>query len=228
MNIDINSIRTKLIGHLKEGGWDKALKFFMNSSEFDKLIEFLRQDVEKGYRFTPPLKYVFNGFKSTKYNDTKVIILDQNPYPQINTADGIAFSCSITGKPEKTLQYIFKSLDKDQWGSFNPDLTRWCKQGVLPLNTAFTTQIDKIGTHSKIWKPFTTQLLDHINHNVNPIFIIMGKKAEEWIPLIDNCKIFKVSHPTSAAYKDGIWDCKNVFTEVNKELQKRGKSQIIW
>ena len=56
----------------------------------------------------------------------------------------------------------------------------------------------------------------------------MGKKAEEWIPLIDNCKIFKVSHPTSAAYKDGIWDCKNVFTEVNKELQKRGKSQIIW
>ncbi len=59
MNIDVNVIRTKLIEHLKQGGWDNALKLFMNSSEFDKLIEFLRKDVEKGYRFTPPLKYVF-------------------------------------------------------------------------------------------------------------------------------------------------------------------------
>jgi len=228
MNIDVNVIRTKLIEHLKQGGWDNALKLFMNSSEFDKLIEFLRKDVEKGYRFTPPLKYVFNGFKSTKYNNTKVIILNQNPYSQLNTADGIAFSCSIKEKPEKALQYIFKELNGSQWDSFDPDLTRWCKQGVLPLNTAFTTQIDKTGTHCEIWKSFTTQLLDHINHNLDPIFILMGKKTEEWTPLIDNCKIFKVPHPASAAYNDGEWDCKNVFTQVNIELKKRGESQILW
>jgi len=228
MNIDINNIRTKLIDNLKQGGWNNALKFFMNSSEFNKLIEFLRKDVEKGYRFTPPLKYVFNGFKFTKYNETKVIILNQDPYSQINVADGIAFSCSIKKKPEKALEYIFKGLNKNQWESFDPDLTRWCKQGVLPLNTAFTTQIDKTGTHCEIWKSFTTQLLDHINHNLDPIFILMGKKTEEWIPLIDNCKVFKVSHPTSALYKEEVWDCKDVFIKVNEELKKRGKSQIIW
>jgi len=214
MNIEINNIRSKLIERLERGGWYKPLKFFMNSSEFDELIISLRKEVEKGYRFTPPLKYVFNAFESTPYDETKVVIIGQDPYPQFNTADGIAFSCSIKNKPEKSLQYIFKTLNGTQWDSFDPDLTRWCKQGV--------------GSHYKLWKPFTTQLLDHINHSVSPIFILMGKKAEEWEPLIDKCKRFKVPHPASAAYKGGVWDDKNVFTKVNEELKKQGKPEVIW
>jgi uracil-DNA glycosylase len=228
MNIEINGIRSKLIKRLQIGGWDKPLKFFMNSSEFDELIISLRKEVEKGSRFTPPLKYIFNAFESTPYDETKVVIIGQDPYPQLNTADGIAFSCSIKNKPEKSLQYIFKALNATQWDSFDPDLTRWCKQGVLPINTALTTEIGNVGSHYKLWKPFTTQLLDHINHSVSPIFILMGKKAEEWEPLIDKCKRFKVPHPASAAYKGGTWDCKNVFSDVNKELKKRGKTEIIW
>tara|TARA_B110000196_G_C20911281_1_gene550659 strand:+ start:70 stop:240 length:171 start_codon:yes stop_codon:yes gene_type:complete len=56
----------------------------------------------------------------------------------------------------------------------------------------------------------------------------MGKKAEQWEHFLNNQKIFKVPHPASAAYKGGVWDDKNVFTEVNNELEKRGKSQIMW
>lgn len=228
MTIDINHIREKLIDKLKFNGWYKAIRLFMYSSDFDNLIGTLYEEVNTGLRFTPPLKNIFNAFELTSYDDTKVIILGQDPYPQLNTADGIAFSCSIKSKPEKSLQFIFKALHGTQWDSCNPDLKRWCKQGVLPLNTAFTTQIGKVGTHYDLWKPFTTQLLDHINQHMDCIFILMGKKAEEWEPLLDKQKIFKVTHPASAAYKGGEWDCKNVFNNVNTELKKRDKSSIIW
>ena len=54
----------------------------------------------------------------------------------------------------------------------------------------------------------------------------MGKKAEEWAPLLSNMKIYKVAHPASAANRGGEWDCKNVFNKVNDELIKKGKTCI--
>ena len=56
----------------------------------------------------------------------------------------------------------------------------------------------------------------------------MGKKAEEWAPLLSNMKIYKVAHPASAAYKGGEWDCKDVFNKVNLELEKQDKTCIEW
>ena len=56
----------------------------------------------------------------------------------------------------------------------------------------------------------------------------MGKKAEQWEPLLDQSKIFKVPHPASAAYKGGVWDDKDVFAKVNTELLHRDKKPISW
>jgi len=226
MKIDINHIHGKLIEKLEFNGWYKAVRMFMHS-DIDKLLKCLRDEVSEGYRFTPPLKNIFSAFENTPYEKTNVVIIGQDPYPQLNTADGIAFSCSIKGKPEKSLQFIFKAL----YGSYedqDPDLKRWCTQGVLPLNTAFTTRVNDIGAHYNLWKPFTQELLDHMNKEMDCIFILMGKKAEEWENLLQDSKIFKVSHPASAAYQGGNWDHKNVFNDVNSELKKRGKSDVIW
>ena len=56
----------------------------------------------------------------------------------------------------------------------------------------------------------------------------MGKKAESWEIHLNNQKIFKVTHPASAAYRGGEWDCKNVFALVNAELDKQEKTWIEW
>ena len=226
MEIEINKLREDLIVKLKVSGWDRMLSPYVNGLSFDHIINTLVDNVEKGKRFTPRFKDIFNGFNECKYEDLKVVIVGQDPYPQLGVADGIAFSCSRKGKAEKSLQYILKALG-DEDGDVN--LKRWSNQGVLLINTAFTCEINKIGSHYAIWKSFTEHIFDNINrHNPNTVFILMGKKAEAWQTLLPNCKILKCKHPASAAYKGGEWDCDDVFNKANEMLIKQNKTCINW
>lgn len=222
--IDINMIRDSLNSNLKVTNWEKVLSPYINGLNFDYIVNSLADGVKKGRRFTPKFKDTFNAFIECPYNDLKVVIVGQDPYPQLGVADGIAFSCSNKGKAEKSLQYINKALGTD-----HTDLKYWSNQGVLLINTALTVEINKIGSHYGLWKSFTEYLFDTLNrHNKNLIFVLMGKKAEEWAPLLSNMKIYKVAHPASAAYRGGEWDCKDVFNKVNNELTKQGKTCIEW
>jgi uracil-DNA glycosylase len=224
MDIDINLLRDNLNNKLKDSGWDRMLSPYVNGLSFDHIMNTLIDNVENGRRFTPKFRDVFNGFYECPYDDLKVVIVGQDPYPQLGVADGIAFSCSIKGKAEKSLQYINKALGKEL-----VDLRCWSNQGVLLINTAFTCEINKIGSHYAIWKSFTEHVFENINrHNPNTIFILMGKKAEAWQTLLPNCKILKCSHPASAAYKGGEWDSNEVFDKVNTILNKQDKTCINW
>ena len=149
--------------------------------------------------------------------------MGQDPYPQLGVADGIAFSCSKKDRIEKSLQYINKAI-----GTQHNDLRCWSNQGVLLINTAFTCQINNIGSHFHLWKPFTEYLFESINKNDKFIFGLMGKKAEIWEIKLSNQIILKCPHPASAAYKGGVWDSKDIFNNINKELNKLNKSNINW
>tara|TARA_R110001592_G_scaffold51221_1_gene157822 strand:+ start:4446 stop:5120 length:675 start_codon:yes stop_codon:yes gene_type:complete len=224
MDIDINLLRDNLNNKLKDSGWDRMLSPYVNGLSFDHIMNTLIDNVEKGKRFTPKFRDVFNGFYECPYDDLKVVIVGQDPYPQLGVADGIAFSCSIKGKAEKSLQYINKA-----GGTDHVDLRCWANQGILLINTAFTVEVNKIGSHYGIWKSFTEHVFGNINrHNPNTIFILMGKKAEAWQTLLPNCEILKCSHPASAAYKGGEWDCNDVFNKVNSILNKQDKTCINW
>ena len=226
MDIDINLLRDNLNNKLKDSGWDRMLSPYVNGLSFDYIMNKLRDNVEKGLRFTPRFKDVFNGFYECPYDDLKVVIVGQDPYPQLGVADGIAFSCSRKGKAEKSLQYILKALE-DENGDVN--LKRWSNQGVLLINTAFTCEVNSIGSHYDLWKPFSRYIFENINRHKKDIpVILMGKKAESWEIHLNNQKIFKVTHPASAAYRGGEWDCKNVFALVNAELDKQEKTWIEW
>ena len=159
-------------------------------------------------------------------------MIGQDPYPHLGVADGLAFSCSNTGKPEASLRYIFDSLKRTTGiDSSDADLTRWSKQGVLLLNSAFTTTIGKPGSHQILWKPFTIAVLDAlIWNNPNLIYVFMGKQAQSYADLIpDNNYKFNVSHPASAAYMHhSEWNCEDVWNKINNCLELQNKSKIIW
>ena len=158
----------------------------------------------------------------------------------MHVADGIAFSCGNTNKPEASLRYIFEAVNKTVYGGkkdvtkFNPDLKRWSNQGVLLLNTALTTEINKIGKHYDIWYPFIVYLIDMLNAKTKDYtWVFMGKKAQELIPLVDNVLnntvLLECSHPASAAYnKLSEWDCSDIFNKVNSSLLHQNLSKITW
>lgn len=224
MEIDINNLRDQLNEKLEPTGWKRVLAPYINGLSFDHIMNTLLDNVNNGRRFTPMFKDTFNAFIECPYKETKVVIVGQDPYPQLGVADGIAFSCSKKDKAEKSLQYINKAIDTE-----HTDLRCWSNQGVLLINTALTVEVNKIGSHYGIWKSFTEHLFDNLNkHKPNIIFILMGKKAEAWLPLIPNQLVFKVPHPASAAYRGGTWDHNGVFNKVNIALEKQDKTCINW
>jgi uracil-DNA glycosylase len=223
--INLEEIKLKLVERLQASGWASKLRGFIQSSDFDKILETLYKLREESKRFTPPLKQVFRAFEECPHNKLKVIMIGQDPYPQLGVADGLAFSCSNTGKPQPSLKNIFEAVDTIVYDNirkeYDPDLTRWANQGVLLLNSALTCEIDKVGSHYPIWKEFIAYIMDIINFTDSGlIFVLMGKQAQELEGLIgDHHYIIKVSHPASAAYTKTTWDCGNMFNEINKIIK---------
>lgn len=224
--MDLQEIKQKMFSKLEPSGWGRVFKSFIFSGDFDDILTKLYTLSQADKRFTPPLKQVFRAFEECPYNKLQVVIIGQDPYPQLGVADGISFSCSNTGKLQPSLRYVLDEVNRTVYnghpGSLDTDLTRWANQGVLMLNTALTVEVGKIGSHYDIWKKFTAYLLDWLNtHDTGLVYVYLGKKAEEWSELTDdvaNTKYF-LKHPASAAYSGGRWDSDSVFMKIQKDKQ---------
>jgi uracil-DNA glycosylase len=232
--MDIEQIKQKMFDKLEPSGWGKVFKSFIFSSEFEKILNELWDLSNKNSRFAPTLKQVFRAFEECPYNKLQVVIIGQDPYPTLNVADGIAFSCSNTNKLQPSLKFILQEVDKTVYDnhviSKDLDLKRWSNQGILLFNTALTVEIGKIGSHYDIWKPFTAYLFDYLNQNNSDlIYVYMGKKAQEWSDLTndDNHKFF-IKHPASAAYNGSKWDSDDIFNKISLILNNKDKTIITW
>jgi uracil-DNA glycosylase len=233
--IDLEEIRTKILLRLEPSGWKPVLKSFIESSDFEQLLLQLIRLTKDGKRFTPTFKEVFRAFEECPYDELKVVMVGQDPYPQFEVADGIAFSCSKTGELQPSLSYLLNAINLTVYnghaGSTDVDLTRWANQGVLLLNTALTTEVNKIGKHYAIWKPFIAYLFDQLTWNKNGlVYIYLGKQAQDWADCVnDNNYKFFLSHPASAAYtSQATWDSANVFVETRDIIKKNYNQDLIW
>ena len=233
--LELDKIVDKLYEDLIPSGWARVLRTFIYSSEFKNILHTLAEESSLDKRFTPPLRDVFRAFKECPYKELKVVILGQDPYPTIDVADGIAFSCSKTMKLQPSLKFILSEVNRTVYNgdpiSNSPDLTRWANQGVLMLNTALTTQINKVGMHYGIWKPFLNYLFDFLsNYNNGLVYIYMGKEASNWADSVnDNCYKLFCAHPASAVYnKFRSWDSKDVFPTAQKIVKENYNYSINW
>src|SRR5690606_1930432 len=94
----------------------------------------------------PSKKDIFRAFKLTPYEETRVVIIGQDPYPS-KRATGLAF-----GNEEEDAQFglspslrlISECIEKQFYEGlkldFDPTLVNWGKQGVLLLNSALTVE----------------------------------------------------------------------------------------
>ncbi len=116
--------------------WKKELEPEFEKEYFKSLTEFIKEDIQNNVVY-PPGKLIFNAFEKCSFDNTKVVILGQDPYHGKGQANGLSFSVSDGVRIPPSLQNIFKEIN-DDLGKEIPksgNLERWAEQGVLLLNS---------------------------------------------------------------------------------------------
>jgi uracil DNA glycosylase len=76
--INLEEIKLKLIEKLQPSGWATKLRGFIQSSDFEKILNELYKQRSEGKRFTPPLKYVFRAFEECPVDKLRVVMIGQD------------------------------------------------------------------------------------------------------------------------------------------------------
>lgn len=213
----------KLVNH-----WTPFIEDMLSNNSYLRYLGYLYND--KNIKVYPEMADVFKAFKTTPYQNVKVVIIGQDPYHTPGIANGLAFSSKDLNVTPPSLQNIFKSIEHDLGiKNTNPDLTKWANQGVLLMNTSFTVEEGKPGSHAKDWVKFTNQAISKLNEHPNElIFLLWGKHAQNYEQMIARKhKILKTSHPSPFSASKGFLTCKH-FSAVNELLAAQGQAPIDW
>jgi uracil-DNA glycosylase len=213
--------------------WKKRLKTEFELPYFENLINFVKNEYQKGVCY-PPGKLIFNAFDKCSFEDTRVVILGQDPYHGPRQANGLSFSVNDGLNFPPSLINIFKELNDDLAIPFpkSGNLERWAEQGVLLLNSTLTVRASEAGSHqNKGWEQFTDAIIRCINdEKQGVVFMLWGKYAQDKGKIIDTSKHFvlKSKHPSPMSANFGGWFGNKHFSQANNYLSSRGVAEIEW
>ena len=181
----------------------------------------------------PKKEDIFNALEYTSYENTKVVILGQDPYHGPNQAHGLSFSVQPGVKTPPSLLNMYKEL-RDEYGYDIPNngyLVKWAEQGVLLLNTVLTVRQGEANSHKgKGWEHFTDRVIELLNEREKPvIFILWGRHAQAKKKLITNSNhhIIESVHPSPLSARRGFFGSKP-YSKVNTILANMGEREIDW
>lgn len=203
-------------------------------NELNKILTILGK-MYKTTLICPNQSDVFKAFELCNYNNCKVVFLGQDPYPQKNVATGILFGNNKDTKEEnlspslKIVRDAAINLHISHYSiTFDQTLESWCKQGILMLNSALTCEMNKVGSHTMLWRPFISKLLQNYSI-INPgtVYVLFGKTAQTFKPYIKDGIIIEVEHPAYFA-RIGKEMPVEVFQEVNRQLKSKYNTIIEW
>lgn len=170
------------------------------------------------------------------YQDIKVCIMGQDPYPQSRFCTGIAFSIPASfRKYPPTLELIYKELEADlKITRKNGCLVPWCKQGVLLWNAIPTCLAGVSMSHD--WNEYeylTREIVSRLAER-GVVFAFLGSVARRYTQYVetDNGKnvVIETGHPSPR----GNMSSRNPFTgsrlfsTINSGLCSIGYEPINW
>jgi len=179
----------------------------------------------------PPPAEIFNALSRTQPNNTRVVILGQDPYHTLGKADGLAFSIpdGFGGRLD-SLGNIFKELENDLGViRTRTDLADWADQGVLLLNTALTAPQGDAKGHAKLgWDVLTAQVLTRLASRPRA-YLLWGKPAAKAAAFVDPAQNLKIetAHPSPLSAYRGFFGSRP-FSRTNAWLQAQGSPGINW
>ena len=185
----------------------------------------------------PAQNNVFKAFEVCPYNKLKVVMLSQDPYPQKGVATGILFGNKEGTRDEDlspSLQIVKEAAINFEIPHnciiFDPTLESWAKQGILMINSALTVEMNKIGSHVMLWRPFIASLLKKLSENdTGIIYVLFGKQAQTFKPYINKQfnTVLEENHPAYFA-RTGEAMPHTVFEQISKLTKGMYGMPITW
>ncbi|MCH5231874.1 MAG: uracil-DNA glycosylase [Muribaculaceae bacterium] len=217
-----------------EEGWKDALKEEFEKPYFNNLKETVKREYkDPSFRVFPPGSKIFAAFDSCPFDNTKVVIIGQDPYHGVGQANGLCFSVESGVRLPPSLVNIFKEIHNDTGVTMatDGDLTRWAKQGVLLLNSSLTVREGQPASHSGIgWETFTDAVVDKLNREKeNLVFILWGSHAIKKGEKINRNKhlVLTSPHPSPLSANRGFFG-NHHFSKTNDYLRLHGIEPIEW
>jgi uracil-DNA glycosylase len=216
------------------------------SKEIRKMISGIEKEVAKS-DFTPLPEKVLR-FLTVPINSVKIVIVGQDPYPQPGVATGRAFEVGTLKSWSEpfnniSLKNILRAIYKSYSGQVIPFnrlkakfdnefpvlpparlFSDWEEQGVLLLNTSFTCETGKPGSHRLFWEEFSRYLFSWINEsNMNITWFLWGSHAQKVTSGINLRNMITSMHPMMCF--DGR---KNDFLYGNSNCFEATKNLVRW
>lgn len=213
--------------------WKPYLEAEFQKPYFHDLANFLRNEYANGICY-PKGSRIFAAFEYFKPQETRVVILGQDPYHGENQANGLCFSVYDGIPHPPSLVNIFKEIQQDIGTPYpiSGNLERWAAQGVLLLNATLSVRANQTGSHqNKGWEVFTDRVIQIISQQCqNVVFLLWGGYAKKKLPLIDGSRhcVLTSGHPSPLSANRGYWFGNRCFSQTNAYLQSVGKPVISW
>jgi len=212
--------------------WNPLLRQEFAKPYWAALMDFVKAE-RSLHQVFPPHEDVFAALHLTSYEDTRVVILGQDPYHGPGQAHGLCFSVMHGVKTPPSLANVFKELEADL-GIASPNhgnLQDWARQGVLLLNTTLTVRAHEAASHQRQgWETFTDQVIAAVNAKETPVvFLLWGAAARKKRALINTTRhiIFEAPHPSPLSAHRGFFGSKP-FSQTNTALEAAGLQPINW
>lgn len=212
-----------------EEGWATVLEPV--ADRIHSMGDFLREENASGRGYLPAGNDVLRAF-TYPFDEVKVIIVGQDPYPTPGHAMGLSFSTAPGVRPlPRSLVNIFKEYSSDL-GLPMPedgDLTPWSEQGVALFNRVLSVQPGKAGSHrGRGWEEVTEHSLRALAGRGKPLVAILwGRDAQNTQKFLGDTACICSPHPSPLSAARGFFGSKP-FSHANELLVQQGAEPVNW
>jgi len=223
-------VTVRPLTELVDGGWAAALE--PAGAQVGEMGEFLRAELAEGRGYLPSGANVLRAF-TFPFDQVRVLIVGQDPYPTPGHAVGLSFSVAPDVRPlPRSLENIFTEYGSDL-GLPKPstgDLTPWSAQGVMLLNRVLTVRPGNPASHrGKGWEAVTECAINALVARGTPLVAILwGRDAQTLKPMLgDRVGVIESVHPSPLSASRGFFGSRP-FSRSNALLTEMGAEPIDW
>ena len=166
------------------------------------------------------------------FDEVKVLIVGQDPYPTPGHAMGLSFSTNPGVRPlPRSLANIYRELHTDLGlpVAEDGDLTPWARQGVLLLNRVLTVRPGKPASHrGKGWEAVTEAAIRALAERDAPLVALQwGRDAQTAARFLGDTPRIESPHPSPLSASRGFFGSRP-FSRANELLVSAGAEPVDW